>query len=167
MPWRPGRSGHRCRCQAAPRWKNLKSSAGRRRLAGPDNRLNSARSMFNSRQRTRATPRVRSTGLPEAPANPDVQSTLAAKQRPGWPFYSAATLLDFCAARSRSSTVRQPALRLERCLTMHAVIFGMFGISELQRRNASLVHIDCASALKAKLEVDEIAEIETANATMR
>jgi hypothetical protein len=50
---------------------------------------------------------------------------------------------------------------------MQAVIFGIFGISELHRRNASPLHIDCASALKAKLEVDEIAEIEAANATMR
>jgi hypothetical protein len=49
---------------------------------------------------------------------------------------------------------------------MQAVIFGMFGISELHSRNASPLHIDCASALKAKLEVDVTAEIETANATM-
>jgi hypothetical protein len=46
-------------------------------------------------------------------------------------------------------------------------MFGMFGISELQRRNASPVHICWASALKAKLEVEEIAEIETANDAMR
>jgi hypothetical protein len=43
----------------------------------------------------------------------------------------------------------------------------MFGISELQRRNASPEHIDCASALKAKLEVDETAEIEAAKASAK
>ena len=37
---------------------------------------------------------------------------------------------------------------------MHAVIFEMLGISELQRRNASLVHISRACELKAKLEVE-------------
>ena len=37
---------------------------------------------------------------------------------------------------------------------MHAVILGMLGISELQRRNASPVHISRASELKAKLEVE-------------
>ncbi len=41
---------------------------------------------------------------------------------------------------------------------MQAVIAGMLGISELHRRNASPVHICCASALKAKLEVDDSAE---------
>ena len=76
--------------------------------------------------------------------------------------YCSAILPDFCAARSRSSTVRQPVERLARLEIMQEVIFGMFGISELQRRNASLVHIDCASALKAKLEVDETAEKEAA-----
>jgi hypothetical protein len=50
---------------------------------------------------------------------------------------------------------------------MQAVIAGMFGISELQRRNASPVHICCASALKAKLELDESAEKETAKATTK
>lgn len=53
--------------------------------------------------------------------------------------YSAATLLDF-GAGSRSITVLQPALRSARCFTMQAVIFGILGISELHRRNASLVH---------------------------
>jgi hypothetical protein len=38
---------------------------------------------------------------------------------------------------------------------MQAVIFGMSGISELHSRNASPVHICCASALKAKPEVDD------------
>src|SRR6266702_3108823 len=75
--------------------------------------------------------------------------------------YCAATLRPW-AARSRSSTVRQPLERLARCLIMQAVIFGMLGISELHRRKASSEHIDCASALKAKLAVDEIAEIEAA-----
>jgi hypothetical protein len=50
---------------------------------------------------------------------------------------------------------------------MQAVIAGIFGISELQRRNASPVHICCASALKAKLELDESAEKETAKATTK
>jgi hypothetical protein len=45
---------------------------------------------------------------------------------------------------------------------MQEVIFGMFGISELHRRNASPLHIDCASALKANLAVDETAEKEAA-----
>ena len=52
--------------------------------------------------------------------------------------YSAATLLDF-GAGLRSSRI------CTRCsdgpmLTMQAVIFGIWGISELHRRNASLVH---------------------------
>jgi hypothetical protein len=47
---------------------------------------------------------------------------------------------------------------------MHVVIFAMSGISELQRRNASPVHICCASALKAKLEEAESADMETARA---
>ena len=68
---------------------------------------------------------------------------------------------------SRSITVRQPELRSERCLIMQAVIFGILGISELQRRNASPVHCCCASALKAKLAVDETAESEAAKASAR
>jgi len=50
---------------------------------------------------------------------------------------------------------------------MQAVIRGMFGISELQRRNASPYNICCASALKAKLELDDSAEKETANASTK
>src|SRR5262249_15610949 len=50
-----------------------------------------------------------------------------------------------------SITARQPGLSWARCLTMQAVILGMFGISELQRRNASPVHICRASAVEAKL----------------
>ena len=50
---------------------------------------------------------------------------------------------------------------------MQAVIFGMFGISELQRRNASPVHIDWASALKAKPEVEVTAENEAAMASAK
>lgn len=53
--------------------------------------------------------------------------------------YSAATLLDF-GAGPRSITDLHPALRSARCFTMQAVIFGILGISELHRRNASLVH---------------------------
>ena len=64
-------------------------------------------------------------------------------------------------------TARQPALRSARCLIMHAVIFGTLGISELQRRNASLVHICCASALNARLAVDEIEERKAAVASAR
>jgi hypothetical protein len=37
---------------------------------------------------------------------------------------------------------------------MHAVTAETFGMAELQSRKASPVHICCASALKAKLEVD-------------
>jgi hypothetical protein len=48
---------------------------------------------------------------------------------------------------------------------MQAVIFETLGISELHRRKASPVHICCASALKAKLEVDASAEKETAKAS--
>ena len=50
---------------------------------------------------------------------------------------------------------------------MQAVIFGMFGISELQRRNASPVHCCCASELKAKLAVEETAENEAAKASAK
>ena len=44
---------------------------------------------------------------------------------------------------------------------------GMSGISELHRRNASPVHICCASGLKAKLEVDDSAVTETAKASSK
>jgi hypothetical protein len=50
---------------------------------------------------------------------------------------------------------------------MQAVIFGMFGISELQRRNASPVHCCCASELKAKLAVDETAAKEVVKASTK
>src|ERR1700720_763 len=72
-------------------------------------------------------------------------------------FYFAATLLLAWAARSRSITVRQPVLSSALCLNMQAVIFGTSGISELHSRNASPVHICCASALKAKLWLDDSA----------
>ena len=78
----------------------------------------------------------------------------------------SATFLD-CLARSRSITERQPLLSSERCFIMQAVIFGTFGISELQRRNASLVHICCASALNAKLGLDDKAETEAAKANTK
>ena len=61
-------------------------------------------------------------------------------------------------ARVLSITARQPALRSERCLIMQAVIFGMLGISGEHRRKASPVHICCASAEKAKLDVVETIE---------
>jgi hypothetical protein len=64
-------------------------------------------------------------------------------------------------------TERQPLLRSARCFIMQAVIFEMFGISELHRRKASLVHICCASALKAKLEVDDSADSEAARARIK
>ena len=64
-------------------------------------------------------------------------------------------------------TARQGGLRSARCLIMQAVIFGMLGISELHRRNASPEHICCASALKAKLSVDEITEQEAAKASAK
>src|SRR6185437_1971411 len=69
-----------------------------------------------------------------------------------------ATCLDL-AANSLSITARQPALKSDRCFTMQAVIFGMLGISELQSLKASPVHCACASALKAKLCVEDTAEI--------
>jgi len=47
------------------------------------------------------------------------------------------------------------------------VIFEMFGISELQRRNASPVHCCCASELKAKLAVDETAAKEAVKANTK
>ena len=53
------------------------------------------------------------------------------------------------------------------CLIMQAVIFGMLGISELHRRKASPVHICCASALKAKLALDDRAEKEIAKANTK
>jgi hypothetical protein len=43
----------------------------------------------------------------------------------------------------------------------------MLGISELQSRNASPLHCACASALKAKLALDVIAEIEAATASTK
>jgi hypothetical protein len=48
---------------------------------------------------------------------------------------------------------------------MQAVIREMSGISELQKRNASLVHICCASGLKAWPDVDSM-ENEMANAAI-
>src|SRR5207302_9420425 len=80
--------------------------------------------------------------------------------------YFAATLPAW-AARSRSITARQPLERLARCFIMQAVIFEMFGISELQRRNASPVHICWASALKAKPDVEVTAENEAATASTK
>ena len=77
--------------------------------------------------------------------------------------YCSATLCGF-AARPLSSSTRQPELRLERFLTMQAVIRLMFGISELHRRNASPVHCRCASAVKAKLGLaSAVREIATAS----
>src|SRR4029079_5145536 len=81
--------------------------------------------------------------------------------------YCAASLPDFWAASSRSITPRQPVLRSARCLIMQDVIFGILGISELQKRNASPVHCCCASALKAKLAVDETAQNEAVKASAK
>src|SRR5260363_91874 len=58
-------------------------------------------------------------------------------------------ILPLRLATSLSSTARQPELSDDRFLIMQAVTAGMFGISLLQRRNASPVHICCASALTA------------------
>jgi hypothetical protein len=44
---------------------------------------------------------------------------------------------------------------------MEAVIREKSGISELQNRNALLLHICCASGLKAKLDVDRMETLET------
>ena len=70
-------------------------------------------------------------------------------------------------ARFLSITARQPALRSERCFIMHAVIFGMLGISAEHRRKASPVHICCASAEKAKLELVEAIETMAAKPRAR
>ena len=70
-------------------------------------------------------------------------------------------------ARSLSITARQPALRSERCSIMHAVIFGMLGISDEHRRKASPVHICCASDEKAKLDVVETIETMAAKPRAR
>src|SRR6185295_11366647 len=94
-----------------------------------------------------------------------IDASASGTERPAT--YCAASLPDFWAARSRSKTERQPVLRSERCFIMQAVIFGIFGISELQSRNASPVHCCCASELKAKLAVDETAENEAAKASAR
>src|ERR1700685_782030 len=80
--------------------------------------------------------------------------------------YSAATLLGFSDA-ILSITARQPVLSSALRFTMQAVIFGMLGISEAQRRNASPYHICCASALKAKLARVDRPEIEAATASTR
>jgi hypothetical protein len=50
---------------------------------------------------------------------------------------------------------------------MHAVIFGMLGISDEHRRKASPVHCCCASDEKAKLEVVEIIETMAAKPRAR
>jgi hypothetical protein len=76
--------------------------------------------------------------------------------------HCSATTFLLPLARSRSITARQPPESSERCLYMQAVIFGISGISELQRRKASPVHICCASELKAKLAEEDSADIETA-----
>ena len=70
-------------------------------------------------------------------------------------------------ARSLSITARQPAVRSERCFIMHAVIFGMLGISDEHRRKASPVHCCCASAEKAKLEVVEMIDTMAAKPRAR
>jgi hypothetical protein len=48
---------------------------------------------------------------------------------------------------SSSITARHPALRLALFRRMHAAILEMFGISELQSRKASPVHMSRARAL--------------------
>ena len=77
-----------------------------------------------------------------------------------------ATFLDL-AASSLSITERQPELSSALCLIMQAVIFGMFGISELQSLNASPVHCACASELKAKLWLVDTAETVKAMARIK
>ena len=48
-----------------------------------------------------------------------------------------------------SITALQPALSCERFLTIQAVVRAMSGISELQTRKASLVHIASCSCVYA------------------
>jgi len=68
---------------------------------------------------------------------------------------------------SRSMTARQGALSLALFARMQTVIFGMLGISEAQRRNASPVQAARASALNAKLDVDAATEAEMIKAAVR
>jgi hypothetical protein len=83
------------------------------------------------------------------------------------PNYCVATLLDRAAPSSRSTAARQPVLSSALRLSMQALVLGMFGISELHRRNASPWHADRDSALKAKLEVEASAEKEVAKASTK
>ena len=64
-------------------------------------------------------------------------------------------------------TARHGTLNFALFVRMQAVIFGMLGISELQRRKASPVQAERASALKAKLDDEVAADAEITNAALR
>jgi hypothetical protein len=81
-------------------------------------------------------------------------------------YYFAAAGGVRCAARSFSTAVLQPALRLVCCLSMHASVALSFPIDELQRRNASPTHLSLVSAVQAKLGVER-AKTETTKAATR
>ena len=80
-------------------------------------------------------------------------------------FAAAVALL--AAAPSSSITARHPWLTFALFLTMQAVILAIFGISELQRRKASPVHICRALELKAKLDKVATVEMESARPSVK
>ena len=55
-----------------------------------------------------------------------------------------------------SNTALQPSLRLALCFRMQIVTRSTFGISELQRRNASLEQRRCCSAVEAWLTLETV-----------
>ena len=78
-----------------------------------------------------------------------------------------ATVLAPSGTSSLSMTARHGTLNFALFVRMQAVIFGMLGISELQRRKASPVQAERASALKAKLDDEVAADAEITNAALR
>jgi hypothetical protein len=105
---------------------------------------------------------------PNLKPGPDsIRTDQALVRLDGGPNYSTASLFALLCAASRSITARHPGLRSLRCLTIHAVMRGMLGISELHRRNASPLHICCASTVKAKPELGDNAETDIANASAK
>ena len=66
-----------------------------------------------------------------------------------------------------SITARHPGLTFALFRRMQEVIREMLGISELHRRMASLMHICCARALKAKLDDDVTIDSASARPAVR
>jgi hypothetical protein len=89
------------------------------------------------------------------------------RNEPGLLYGLAAATSELAGTSSFSMTARQGTLSFALLVRMQAVIFGMFGISELQRRNASPVHAARASALKAKHDDEAAAETDKARAALR